>query len=150
VNKKNNFFNFKRPFVFVPMCADFIHHGHINILKKSKKLGNTIVGLMTDAGIASYKKRKPIINYKNRKKILESIKFVDFIIPCKGIEYVKLAKKYKFDYFVHGSDWKKGVQSSERNILKKVVKKWNGKVIDIPYTKGISSTNLKNKLRKGR
>ncbi len=132
------------------MCADFIHHGHINILKKSKKLGNTIVGLMTDAGIASYKKRKPIINYKNRKKILESIKFVDFIIPCKGIEYVKLAKKYKFDYFVHGSDWKKGVQSSERNILKKVVKKWNGKVIDIPYTKGISSTNLKNKLRKGR
>ena len=150
MNKKKNFLNFKRPLVFVPMCVDFVHHGHINILKKSKKFGNTMVGLMTDIGIASYKKKKPTISYKNRKKILESIKFVDFVIPCKGIEYVRLAKKYKFDYFVHGSDWKTGVQSAERNTLKKVMKKWNGKVIDIPYTKGISSTHLKKKLRKDR
>ncbi len=132
------------------MCVDFLHHGHINILEKSKKFGKTIVGLMTDSGIISYKKKKPIINYKNRKKILKSIKYVDLVIPCKGIEYVKLAKKYKFDFFVHGSDWKNGVQSAERNNLIKVMKKWNGKVIDIPYTKGISSTHLKKKLRKGK
>ena len=47
-------------------------------------------------------------------------------------------------------DWKNGVQSAERNNLIKVMKKWNGKVIDIPYTKGISSTHLKKKFRKGK
>ena len=49
--------------VFVPMAADIIHHGHINILKKAKKMGFVIVGLMTDSGIATYKRKKPIFNY---------------------------------------------------------------------------------------
>ena len=53
--KKRNIFKFKRPYVFVPMCIDIFHHGHINLLVKSKKLGNVIVGLMTDEGIKSYK-----------------------------------------------------------------------------------------------
>ena len=38
--KKRNIFKFKRPYVFVPMCIDIFHHGHINLLVKSKKLGN--------------------------------------------------------------------------------------------------------------
>ena len=43
--------NIKKPIVFVPMAADVLHHGHINILLKAKKLGNVVVGLMTDQGI---------------------------------------------------------------------------------------------------
>ena len=67
--------NLKRPHVFVPMSADIIHHGHINILKKSKKYGSLIVGLMTDRGIKSYKKKLPFMTYKVRKIILQSIKY---------------------------------------------------------------------------
>ena len=59
MSKKINI-KLKRPHVFVPMSADVIHHGHINILKKSKKYGTLIVGLMTDKGIKSYKKKFPI------------------------------------------------------------------------------------------
>ena len=51
------------------MSADFFHHGHVNLLLKSKKFGNIIVGLMTNAGIKSYKK-KPFFNYDQRKKFL--------------------------------------------------------------------------------
>ena len=61
INKK--FFQFQRPYVFVPMAVDFLHHGHINILIKAKKYGNVIVGLMTDGGIKSYKGKKPIISF---------------------------------------------------------------------------------------
>ena len=43
--------SFKRPYVFVPMCLDYLHHGHVNILKKSKKYGNIIIGLITDKGM---------------------------------------------------------------------------------------------------
>ena len=65
--KKKIFFNLKRPYVFVPMSADFLHHGHINILVKSNKFGNIVVGLMTNAGIKSYKKRLPFFDYNQRK-----------------------------------------------------------------------------------
>lgn len=134
--------------VFVPMSADIIHHGHINILKKAKKFGKVTVGLMTDKGVFSYKKKLPILKYKYRKQVLESIKFVDKIIPLPGLKYVKYAKKYKFNFFVHGDDWKKGVQSSQRKELFLIMKRWKGKVIDIPYTKGVSSTILKKKRKR--
>ena len=100
-------FQFPKPYVFVPMAIDFFHHGHINILVKAKKYGNVIVGLMTDDGIKSYKGKKPIISFKNRLKILNHINLVSYVLPLPGLKYVNFAKKFKFDFFVHGSDWKK-------------------------------------------
>ncbi len=138
----------KKTSVFVPMAADIIHHGHINILLKAKRYGEVTVGLMTDKGLLSYKKRNPVISYKNRFKILKQIKCIDKIIPLDGIKYVQIAKKYKFDYFIHGDDWKAGVQSQERKRLKVVMKKWNGKLIDIKYTRGISSSKIRHNLFK--
>lgn len=143
---KSRKINLKRPHVFVPMSADIMHHGHINILKKSKKYGNVIVGLMTDKGIKSYKKKLPLIPYKQRKVLLESLRYVDLIIPIPGLKYVEFAKKYKFNFFIHGDDWKKGPQSYQRKLLKIEMKKWNGKVIDIKYTKGISSSKIKKQI----
>ena len=138
--------NLTRPFVFVPMAADLFHYGHINILLKAKKYGTVIVGLMTDNGIKRYKKRKPLIKFSNRKKILSQIKCIDKIIPLDGLKYVEYSKFYKFDYFVHGTDWKKNIQSNVRLRLIKTMKKWSGKVLEFPYTKGISSSKLKKSL----
>lgn len=146
--KKRNIFKFKRPYVFVPMCIDIFHHGHINLLVKSKKLGNVIVGLMTDEGIKSYKGKKPLISYKNRKKVLDHLDCVNHILSINGLLYEKFAKKYQFDYFVHGSDWKLGTQSNERKKLIEAMKSWGGKVIEFPYTRNISSTILKKRLKK--
>ena len=134
---------FKRPFVFVPMAADLFHHGHINILKKAKKYGTVIVGLMTDKGIKSYKKRFPIISYKNRKKILDHVICVDKVIALGGLKYAEYANYYKFEYIVHGDDWKKNIQSGHRKKLKKLMKNWNGKVLDFAYTKGVSSSKIR-------
>ena len=146
--KKRNIFKFKRPYVFVPMCIDIYHHGHINLLVKSKKLGNVIVGLMTDEGIKSYKGKKPLISYKNRKKVLDHLDCVNHILSINGLLYEKFAKKYQFDYFVHGSDWKLGTQSNERKKLIEAMKSWGGKVVEFPYTRNISSTILKKRLKK--
>ena len=136
-------FTKSNPTVFVPMSADLIHHGHINILKKAKKLGFVIVGLMTDKGILSYKKKLPLLKYSERKIVVESIKYVDEIIPLPGLKYVEFAKKYKFNFFVHGDDWRSVVQSEQRKKLHSAMKEWDGKVIDIAYTKGVSSSKLK-------
>ena len=140
-------FQFRRPYVFVPMAIDFFHHGHINILVKAKKYGNVIVGLMTDDGIKSYKGKKPIISFKNRLKILNHINLVSYVLPLPGLKYVNFAKKFKFDFFVHGSDWKKNIQSDQRKKLIRIMKTWGGKVVDIPYTKNISSSKIKKILK---
>lgn len=144
-NKNKNIVKkIKKPTVFVPMAADILHHGHIRILLKAKKLGNVIVGLMTDEGIKKYKKKNPFMRYKIRKEILSHLKMIDFIIPLDGLRYVEIMDELKCNYFVHGSDWKNNAQSSERKKLLKKMKKWNGKVIEPLYTKGISSTSIKN------
>ena len=56
--------------VYVPLAVDFLHEGHINILKIAKKYGDVIVGLFTDEAIASYK-AIPILNYKNRELLVK-------------------------------------------------------------------------------
>jgi len=146
--RKKVFFDLKRPYVFIPMSADFFHHGHVNLLVKAKKFGNIIVGLMTNAGIKSYKKRFPFFDYYQRKKVLEEIKCIKKIIPLNGLEYAKTAKKYQLDYFVHGDDWVKGPQSKERQMLIRTMKEWNGKVLEFKYTKNVSSTKIKKKFNK--
>lgn len=146
--KKKNYFKVKRPYVFVPMCLDFLHHGHVNILRKSKKFGNIILGLVSDKGIKSYKKKFPTSSFNERKKIALMLKNISYILPIQGPKYFsKIAKKYKFEYVVHGDDWKKGPQALSRKKLIQTMKLWNGKVIDLPYTKKISSSLLKKKIK---
>ena len=61
--------------------------------------------------------------------------------------YPQIARKYQFEYVVHGDDWKNGPEAESRKKLKKVMQEWNGKVIDIEYTKRISSSIIKKKLK---
>ena len=144
--KKNKNFSFKRPYVLVPLCVDFLHHGHINILLKAKKLGSVIVALMTDEAILSYKKKKPLIEYKNRKKMIKHIDCVSLVIRLNKLDYNGIAKKYKVEFLVHGDDWQKGPQKLARLKVIETMNKWKGKVIDVPYTKKISSSYIKKKI----
>jgi len=70
----------KKKLVYVGMCADLIHHGHINIISAAKKLGKVVVGLLTDEAVASYK-RVPLLTYEQRKKIVENISGVEKVVP---------------------------------------------------------------------
>ena len=142
ISDLKNIEKIKRPIVFLPMAVDFLHHGHVRIIKKANKYGSVVVGLMTDKGLQSYK-GKPILNYKQRKEILSEIKNIKYIIPLNGLKYCEISKVLKVNFFVHGNDWKKGTQSKERKRLINLLKGWKGKVIDLPYTKNISSSKIK-------
>jgi len=135
---KNN----KRPFAFVTMCADPIHHGHINILHEAKKYGSVIIGLMTDSAMKNYK-GNPLLSFQERLKVLTELKSVSGIIPIESIDFVPYLEKFKFEYFLHGDDWKQGAQKKSRGSAILAMSEWGGKVIDVPYTEGISSSDLK-------
>jgi phosphoenolpyruvate phosphomutase len=127
--------------VYIAMSADIIHRGHLNIIDKAKKYGKVILGLLTDPAIASYK-RVPLMNFDERKAIVNSIKGIEKVISQNSLDYVPNLLKLKPDFVLHGDDWKQGVQKETRNKVILVLKKWGGKLIEIPYTKGISSTKL--------
>ncbi len=129
--------------VYVGMSADLLHHGHLNIINEAKKLGDVIVGLLTDEAIASYK-RLPLIPYDQRKMIMENIKGVFEVVPQKTLDYIPNLKKIKPDYVVHGDDWKEGVQKGTRKRVIEALKEWGGQLIEPKYTEGVSSTKLIN------
>jgi|TARA_Y100000996_G_scaffold103405_1_gene75531 phosphoenolpyruvate mutase len=132
--------------VYVAMSVDLIHEGHINIIKESAKLGEVTIGLLTDNAVASFK-RLPFMPYENRKIIIEEIKGVKEVIPQTTHSYVDNLLLLKPDFVVHGDDWKTGSQANVRKDVINTLKKWNGKLVEIPYTKGISSTILNKRLK---
>jgi len=127
--------------VYVGMSADIIHPGHLKILNEAAKHGELTVGLLTDKAIASYK-RLPYLNFEQRKITLENLRAVTHVIAQETLDYRPNLKKIKPDIVVHGDDWKEGVQQRTRQQVIDTLNIWDGKLIEIPYTKGLSSTQL--------
>ena len=129
--------------VYVAMCADPIHCGHINIIEVARELGCVTVGLLTDEAIASYKS-SPLMNWEQRECVVDSICGVTLVVPQCTLDYTNNLREYIPDYVVHGDDWKTGIQSKTRERVIKVLEEWDGELIEPPYTQGISSTILRN------
>ena len=91
--------------VYVGMSADIIHPGHLNIIHEAQKLGKVIVGVLTDAAIASYK-RLPYLTYEQRSLIVQNLKGVEEVVPQATLDYVPNLEMLKPDFVVHGDDWK--------------------------------------------
>ena len=99
-NKSNKYI--KR--IMVDMSVSILHNGHIRILKKAKKLGYVIVALTTDEQIKKHKGYQSELNFKQRKEILESIKYINKVVPSKWLIDEKFLDQHKIDLLVHGND----------------------------------------------
>jgi phosphoenolpyruvate phosphomutase / 2-hydroxyethylphosphonate cytidylyltransferase len=133
--------------VYVGMCADFIHIGHINLLNEAKKHGDEIIiGLLTNDAIQTYKK-PPLSTYSQRKQMLESLRMVDKVVPQRTLSYKQNLLKYKPDVVVHGDDWKGGMQQETRDEVIATLNEYGGKLVEVPYnlhhTEKLSTTKLK-------
>lgn len=118
---------------------DLLHYGHINILKKSKNLGDyLIVGLSSDE-FNEIKGKKSVMSYEERKEILDNIKYVDKVIKESNWEQkIEDIIKYNIDIFVIGDDWE-----GKFDYLKEYCE-----VVYLPRTKSISTTLIKEILKK--
>lgn len=128
------------------MSADIIHPGHLNIIKNAKKYGKVIIGLLTDKAIASYK-RLPYLTYEQRKIIIENIKGVKNVVPQDSLDYTSNLIRLRPDFVVHGDDWKDGVQKDIRQKVIETIRGWGGQIVEIPYTTGISSSELNERIK---
>lgn len=142
----------KKKIVYTVICADGVHAGHMKVLEESSKLGNVIVGLLTDKAISEYK-RVPIYSYEQRKEVVENIKGVWKVVPQHTLDYTDNLRKYKPDIVTNGEDWRVGVQKETRQKVIDVLKEWNGQLVEIPILMGaggkkLSSTDKINALKK--
>ena len=126
---------------------DLFHVGHLNMIETAKAhCEYLVVGVHGDAVVEEYKHKRPIINENDRKRILQSIKGVDRVEINRFRDKMKLWELYHFDVIFIGDDWK----GTERWInFEKELKKINVDVVYVPYTKGISTTEIRQKIMEG-
>ncbi|MBR3652676.1 MAG: phosphoenolpyruvate mutase [Bacteroidales bacterium] len=131
--------------VYLGMIADIMHPGLINIINEGAKYGDVIIGLYTDKAIATHK-RLPYLTYEQRETVVRSIHGVADVVPQDDWSYVPNLLRYKPDYIIHGDDWLEGPDKYIRDEVFKVMAALGGRVIEIPYTKGITSSGLAQEL----
>jgi glycerol-3-phosphate cytidylyltransferase len=119
---------------------DLLHYGHINLLQRAKALGDyLVVALSTDEFNWNSKNKKTYFPYDVRKKLLESIRYVDLVIPEENWEQkITDVQLYKIDTFVIGADWE-----GKFDFLKDFCE-----VVYLSRTPEISTTQIKNDLKK--
>ena len=135
------------PKVYIAMNGDIIHHGHVNVVKEASKLGDVIVGLLTDEAIAEYQ-RAPHLNYEQRKILVENLKGVSEVVRQTTQDYKENLERLRPDFVVHGDDWKTSIQKGIRARVIETLAPWGGKLVEVPYTKDASSQGLEKALRK--
>ena len=122
---------------------DMFHIGHLNILKNAKaQCEYLIVGVSTDEVALSYKHKRPVIPYDERREIVSAIKYVDKVVPQVSMNKIEAYQKYKFDVLFHGSDWK---NSDMYNKITEEFKAIGVDVVFLPHTDGVSSTMIREK-----
>ncbi|MDP3025875.1 MAG: D-glycero-beta-D-manno-heptose 1-phosphate adenylyltransferase [candidate division Zixibacteria bacterium] len=125
--------------VFTNGCFDLLHRGHIEYLKKAKKLGDIlIVGLNSDSSVKKIKgEGRPIQGQADRAVILASLYFVDYVCIFNELTPLKLISKLIPDILAKGGDWK------VKDIVgKDIVESHGGKVLSIKMTEGKSTRNI--------
>ena len=123
---------------------DMFHIGHLNILKRAKELCDyLIVGVSTDELVQKEKNKTPIIPYADRCAIVESIKYVDKVVPQINKNKLAAWETYHFNKMFVGSDWKGTVQWEE---FERQFAPIGVEIVYLDHTDGISSTILRNKL----
>ncbi|MDF2608474.1 MAG: glycerol-3-phosphate cytidylyltransferase [Bacillales bacterium] len=117
---------------------DLLHYGHINLLKRAKELGDYLIVALSTNEFNEIKGKKCYFPYEERKKLVESIRYVDLVIPEKKWEQkITDVQEFKIDIVVMGDDWK-----GEFDFLKE-----HCDVVYIERTPEVSTTKIKDELR---
>lgn len=123
---------------------DMFHVGHLNILKRAKEQCEyLIVGVSTDELVINYKNKQPIIPYEERVEIVESIEYVDEVVPQINRDKFGAWEQLKFNAMFVGDDWKGNLLFEQ---LESEFKRVGVDIVYFPYTQGTSSTILREKI----
>ena len=119
--------------VYMCFSTDLIHGGHIEIIRKARRLGKLIVGVLSDEAVVSYK-RFPLVPCAERIRLFENITGVSRVVEQKTLSYRENLRAYRPDIVVHGDDWCTGFQKPVRDEVVSLLAEYGGKLVEFPYS----------------
>lgn len=123
----------KRKTVYICLCTDIIHEGHLNIIEQAHQYGEVIVGALCDAALVRYNKF-PTISLEDRIKLYKSLAHVKEVIIQHDVMYDDIIETLHPDYVVHGDNWKQGPESAIRENVVRLLSGYGGQLIEPAYT----------------
>ncbi len=132
--------------VYMCFSTDILHSGHFAIIKKARRLGKLIVGVLSDEAVISYK-RFPLLPYSERKAMLENISGVYRVVEQSTLSYRQNLETYRPDIVVHGDDWQSGFQKTVRDEVISVLAAYGGKLVEFPYASDEKYKRLESRAR---
>lgn len=127
---------------------DLYHVGHLNLIQRAKgRCEYLMIGLLTDELVVRFKKNPPYIPYEERRRILESVRYVDEVVAVtdENHEKMKAWNLYHFDCLFSGDDYAQNPYWMED---KKNLQNVGSNIEFFPYTKSTSSTMIKAAIEK--
>ncbi|WP_405306621.1 adenylyltransferase/cytidyltransferase family protein [Methanobrevibacter sp.] len=126
---------------------DLFHIGHLNLLKNAKGMCDKLIVGVTVDELVSYKNKKAFIPYEERIEMVRACRYVDAVVPQDNMDKLEMCKKLGASYLFVGDDWY-GTEKWKNYEVE--FEKNNIKIIYFPYTKGISSTRIRELLHQER
>ena len=128
---------------------DMFHVGHLNLLEKCKSMCDyLIVGVCNDDYVRNIKHKEPVYSEQDRVRILEALKVVDraeLVTIEETNDKILAIEKFHFDVLFSGDD---GKGSERYQKTEEQFKKYGAFIEYFPYTQGISTTQIKEKIKK--
>ena len=127
---------------------DLLHFGHFNFLKKCKSIcDEVVVSLNTDEFIEQFKGKKPVMSYQEREKSLLYCQYVDKVVPnFSGEDSKPSILSVNPSIIAIGDDWAHKDYYSQMQFTQQWLDEKSIVLVYIPYTKGISTTEIKRRL----
>jgi cytidyltransferase-like protein len=133
--------------VYTGGTFDLFHSGHVAFLRKCALVGSVTVSLNTDEFIKAYKGRSPVMSYAEREAVLLGCKYVDAVVPNVGGADSKIAIELAApDFVIIGSDWARRDYYKQMQFDQDWLDERDISLCYIPYTSGISTTDLKKRI----
>lgn len=128
--------------VYTSGSWDLLHLGHINMIRRSRELGDRlIVGVSTDELIEAYKGMKPIIPFEERLELIRALRWADEVVVQHQLVPIPVLTEFQVSVVTIGDDWVgKHLDGLEW------MKAHGGTVVYLSYTPGVSTTSIKKKI----
>lgn len=127
--------------IYTAGVFDLLHRGHINLLWRSKQLGDVlVVGVVSDSGCMAYKGRSPVENAQLRERNVLRLGFVDVVVSQRTTDPTEHLERFQPSVMTHGDDWERLIQGHE------TIDRLGIEFVRLPYTPGISSTELRQRM----
>ena len=135
--------------VYVIGVFDLFHAGHVELLRRARESGDKLIVAVNGDKMVEKYKRKPFMSEKDRLKVIRACRYVDDAFIIRTFDNRKRILQHRVNLIVHGNDWTGDSYLQQIRLTPRFIAKHQIRLVYLPYTKGISTSSLVEKIKRG-